>query len=410
MGIEKRCKVGKKERGNRARLTLLLVLLFVFAAHLTGCATFDHFVDGLQSKEEKEKTIRIGIFEPMSGEDKEAGKLEIQGIELAHELYPTVLGKGVELLYADNKSDITVASDAAGKLVEKDVAVVLGSYSSTLSLAGGDVFAQAGIPIIGITCTNPLVTKTNPYYVRVCFVDSFQGNAAAKYVYESLEIEEAAVLTETDNDYASAMAQQFSDKLSALTGNEKAVLCTVDYQKGTSDFSKQLAKIKESGAKIVYFPGNAKDAAAVLKSAGEMGLTFIGTDQWETEEFLQLAGDAAEGAVCTTIYDAGTNLTEMSQVFLEAYAKKYGSEKKPESAVALGFDAYLVALEGIKRAQTPDDGDKIVEEITRIKELPGATGLISLGQEGDPIKPVAINIVKNGEFVHEYTAEPVWGQ
>lgn len=390
-------------RGAALALTGLLM-----TSLLSGCATFDHFIKGLNG-EETEEVVRIGIFEPMSGEDKEAGALEIQGIELAHELFPDALGKPVELFYADNKSDVTIAEDAARELVDERVAVALGSYTSTLSLVGGDVFEKAKIPVIGITCTNPLITQTNDYYARVCFVDSFQGNAAAKYVYESLKISKAVVLKEADNDYASAMAQQFSDKLSSLTGDPKAV-DNIDYAKGTKNFSEQLKAIQESGTKVVYFPSETKDALEVLKAAKGMGLTFIGTDKWGTEDFLKQGGANVEGAAYTAIFDADTSLTDMTGTFLEAYAKKYGTDKTPESAVALGFDAYLLAREAINRAGTALNGAAILEEMTSIREMPGATGLITLSGNGDPIKPVAINVVSGGAFVHSYTAEPVWGQ
>lgn len=380
-------------------------MLLMFA----GCSTWDSFVSGL-SDEETEEVVRIGIFEPITGDDKEMGALEIQGIELAHELYPDALGKPVELFYGDNKSDVNVAEDAAKELVDERVAVVLGSYTSTLSLVGGEIFAEAKIPMIGITCTNPLVTAVNDYAARVCFVDSFQGNAAAKYVYESLHLEKAAVLSEAENDYAAAMAQQFSDKLASLTGDPNAVVKTVNYAKGTEDFSGQLAQLQLTGTNVVYFPSGLEDALTVFEEAKGLGLTFIGTDTWGTQEFLERGGSSVEGAVYTAIFDAETNLSDRTNVFLESYAKKYGRDKTPESAVALGFDAYVVAREAINRAGTALDGDAIMAEMIKIKELPGATGLITLSENGDPIKPVAINIVSGGAFVHEYTAEPVWGQ
>ena len=396
----------RRRPARRLVMASLLASLLAVAALSSGCATFDGFMEGMNK--DGEDAVHIGIFEPMSGEDKDAGNLEIQGIELAYQLYPEVLGKPVKLIYSDNKSDVTIAEDAAKRLVKDKAAVVLGSYTSTLSLVGGDVFEEAQIPAIGITCTNPLVTQINPYYARVCFVDSFQGNAAAKYVYESLNIASAVVLKETENDYASAMAQQFSDKLASLSGDPKAVAHSFDYPKGAADFTEQLKAIRDTGQKVVYFPSDVKDALSVFEAAKGMGLTFIGTDKWESEALLM--DKAAEGAVYTAIYDSETQMSDMSSVFLHAYEEKYGSEKKPESAVALGFDAYLVAREAITRAKTATSGGAIMAEMIKIREFPGATGLITLNSDGDPIKPVAINIVKNGEFVHAYTAEPVWGQ
>ncbi|MBQ6949417.1 MAG: ABC transporter substrate-binding protein, partial [Firmicutes bacterium] len=197
-------------------LATMLCLVMILSC-FTGCATWDNFVAGLKDEEvlqeEKKEVVRIGVFEPLRGTDKEGAAAEIRGIELAHELYPEVLGKPVELVYGDNQSDVNKAEAVAAELVTHNVAVVLGSYTSTLSLLGSNVFGAAEVPAVGITCTNPILTKSNPYYARVCFIDAFQGNAAAKYVFEYLQEHRAIVLREKDNDYAAAMAQQFTTKL-----------------------------------------------------------------------------------------------------------------------------------------------------------------------------------------------------
>ena len=89
-----------------------------------------------------EDTIKIGIFEPMTGATAAGGSMEKEGFDLANELYPDVLGKKIELVYGDNKSDRAEATLAAQSLVDKGVVAVLGSYGSGLSMAGGEVFAE----------------------------------------------------------------------------------------------------------------------------------------------------------------------------------------------------------------------------------------------------------------------------
>ncbi|HRV33218.1 MAG TPA: ABC transporter substrate-binding protein, partial [Anaerovoracaceae bacterium] len=145
---------------------MLAVSLF-----LTGCDTYDNFLaEFFEKSEQKETTVRIGVFEPLTGPDADEAEEEVRGIELAHELFPEVLGFPVELVYADNQSDVQAAVQAAQSLADQDVSVVLGSYKSVLTLAGSDIFAQAKIPAIGITCANPIITQTSDYYFRVCYV------------------------------------------------------------------------------------------------------------------------------------------------------------------------------------------------------------------------------------------------
>ena len=106
-----------------------------------------------------------------------SGELEIRGIELAHKLFPEVLGKEVELVYADTQSSIYVAETAVADLIDKKPAVVLGSYGDAVSLVASRRLGEAKIPAITVPATNPLITANNEYYFRVSFTDASQGSA-----------------------------------------------------------------------------------------------------------------------------------------------------------------------------------------------------------------------------------------
>lgn len=392
----------------RKGLALLLTAALLFTCG--GCTTYDAFIESVSGAEVEEDTVRIGIFEPLTGADKEAAAAELRGIELAYELYPTVLGQQVELIYMDNHSDIELAEKAAENLVKREVDLVLGSYSNVLSLAARDIFGQAGIPSIAITNTNPLVTIGSEYSFRICYVDAFQGVAAAKYVVEDLGLARAAVLKLRNDDYGTAMAQSFSEKMVALTGDEKAADQLVEYKEETTDFTTYIKGFMESGVQVVYLPVIARDAALVLRQAEQLdsGLTFIGTDLWETDNLIIRGGSAMEGAVFTSLFDTEAELTALSEEFLKAYRAKYGEEENPGEAVALGFDAYLFALEAMKTAGRGADGQAIVATMLEIRDFQGATGSITLDENGDPIRSFVIKKVKDGEYVFEDTAEPVW--
>lgn len=402
-------------------ITLAVCLAFVLIT-VSGCSTYASFAEEFLSEEKEEDIVRIGVFEPLSGSDEEAARFEIMGIELAHKLHPTVLGKRVELVYADNKSEITVAETAAQMLVEKEVDVVLGSYGNALSMAGGQFFHKARIPAIAITCTNPLVTKGNPYYFRISIVDSFQGVMAAKYVYNELGFSKAAVLKQANDDYGAALSQEFSDKLASLAQAEveDVILATVEYKKDTEDYEKQLLRIKASGAEVVYLPCSAEEGAEIIKQARKHGVDalFLGTDLWYDESFIETGGRAVEGAVFTTFFDAESSVTERTEEFLAAYRAEYREENTPHSAVALGFDAYLLALDAIERhvdmqkmAERDPEGVKSLmlrDVLARTREYVGATGSISFDENGDPIKSVVMITVENGDFKHKITIHPEW--
>lgn len=397
----------KKQR----RTVAFAMLAILLTALLTGCTTLENFTSTfLAADAEEMDVIKIGVFEPLSGKEKEHGELELQGIELAHELFPEVLGKKVELVYADNKSDIDVAASAAQYLIDKKVSVVLGSHGSTLSLVGSEYFKEAKIPAITITSTNPLVTSSSDYYFRTCFVESFQGVALAKYAVEQVGTSYAAIFRDADDDYAAAVSQTFTDKMIQLTTDENAIAKIIEYTSKQKDFKNQLQQIKDSGIRVVLLASKTEDAVRIMQQAKEMGiqLAFLGTDSWENEDFLKEGGNAVEGAAFSTYFDPEASITENTDVFLKAYRGKYGEDAEPPSEVALGFDAYLLAINAIGTAGTSANGEAIRDQLAATKNFPGASGNITFDENGDPIKSVVIKTIINGEFVHIYTVEPAW--
>lgn len=144
-----------------------------------------------------EDVIKIGVFEPMTGPFAVGGELSMQGYRLAQEHRPTVLGKKVELIVVDNKSDKVEAANAVSRLINNHkVTAILGSYSSGLSIPGGEIADKAGIPMLTATATNPIVTMGKNYVFRACFIDPFQGSAVAKYVYNILGVRKSALLVD----------------------------------------------------------------------------------------------------------------------------------------------------------------------------------------------------------------------
>jgi branched-chain amino acid transport system substrate-binding protein len=158
------------------------------------------------SSPDKPTTVKLGVFEPMTGANAAGGAMEVEGIKLANEMYPTVKVGGteykIELVVADNKSDKVEAANAAQRLVDQDkVTAVLGSWGSSLSMAAGPIVKDKKVPAIALSATNPLVTKGNEYYFRVCFIDPFQGTVMANYAFKELKAKKAVIIREVSNDY-----------------------------------------------------------------------------------------------------------------------------------------------------------------------------------------------------------------
>lgn len=391
------------------RITAIFTIFTIVALSFSSCATFDAFKGEFFPEEQNVKeTIKIGVFEPLSGENKSGGGLELKGIELAHELYPKCLGKNVELVYADNRSDINAAGEAIKDLITQKPSIILGSYGSAYSLVASEHIKKAEIPTISITNSNPLVTRGNPYYFRVWFDDVYQGAILSKYAVEVMGVTEAVVMRKKNDDSSIPIGQSFEQKFIQMTGDQKSIPYTVEYKDDLSDVESKLKTLRKAGIKTVFLPAEQTSAVKILKIAKKMkaGFTFLGTEAWGTDTFILQAGAAAEQVAISTIYDADAGINEMSNKFLQAYKDKYGRDAVPEPAVALAFDAYMIALEAINKAGTSTDGNAIMQSLQSISEFEGASGNITFDANGDAMKTVIIKGVKDNAFTNLYTMEP----
>lgn len=393
------------------KIAAVAVTAVLTVTMLTGCTTFNNFKEAfLQQKKSSDVTIQIGIYEPMSGADSDAAKAEIKGIELAHEVYPNIGGKIVELVYSDNSSDIDAAETAINNLISKKPDIILGSYGSVYSMIAGKPVNDAKIPAIAITNDNPLVTKNYPYYFRVCYVDSNQGDLLAKYVLEQKQETTAGVLIPNNDDVAMAMATTFVDRIEAETENEDAITAYETYKPGQKDFTKPLKAIQESGVKSVLLPGDSADSANIINQAADMGLDvmFLGPTDWSSKEFRsELSSSVSkEHLAFVNFFTADDTINQESEKFLEAYHEKYAKDKEPEDSVALGYDAYLIAINAVNDAGNDPSGNDIRKVLASAKEFQGASGNITFNTEGDPLRSAQISTWEGKKIVSTYTVEP----
>ena len=356
----------------------------------TGC--------GGEEKAADQNVVKVGVFLPLTGDNAAGGELELRGIKLANQLHPEVLGKKVELVVADNKSDKAEAASVAARLIEKDkVSVLVGSYGSSLSMAAGNIVKENKVPAVGTSCTNPQVTANNDYSFRACFIDPFQGKVMAEYAHQN-GFKKVAIVQEVSNDYSVGLAKFFREEFVKLTGDENSIVDVANYQTGDKDFTAILTNIKALNPDAVFAPGNFTESALLVKQARQLGIDaqFMGGDTWETQEFIDVGGKDVEGVALSTAFDREKASTEEAKKFLDAYTKEYNGE--PSALTAMAYDAYLIAVSGIEKAGTATDTVKIRDAIAATKDLECVTGMTTLDENGDPIKGVVIKTVKDGKF------------
>ncbi|MDD2396675.1 MAG: ABC transporter substrate-binding protein [Tissierellia bacterium] len=389
-------------------ISLLLSLLMVLAL-FTACTPANNNGDAngepdevVEPGEEDADVIKIGVFEPLTGMNGGGGLQELGGIEYANKMYPEVLGKKIELVVVDNKSDKGEATTAVTRLIEKDkVVAIIGSYGSAVSIAAGDIIRDAQVPTVAPSATNPMVTQGNDFYFRACFLDPFQGEVMATYAIEQ-GAKTAAVIMQNGDDYSVGLANFFINAFKKLTGDDASVVDVSEFQLNEADFNAILTNIKAKNPDVIFAPSAATTAPLIIKQARDLGIEslIMGGDTWENPAVIDVAGEDAEGIVLSTFFDENDPATNEAVAFVEGYkAELAGSEPIIPAVAALGYDAYILVRDAIERAGSTD-GVAIRDALKETKDFEGVTGIINFTEEGDADKNVAvIKSVQDGQFV-----------
>ena len=399
-------------------IAIALALVMVFALCACGSSSAPAASDS-SADASGEKVVKIGVFEPQSGQNAAGGKKEILGIEYANSLYPTLEINGetykVELVYADNASDAAKAPSAAQLLISQDVSVVVGTYGSGCAIAAGDLFAEAKIPAIGTSCTNPQVTLGNDYYFRIAYIDPFQGAVMASYALKN-GCKNCVVIVEAGDDYSAGFGNYFSEAMLAAG----AQCSTVTFQTGETDFSTIMANIKSAGYDGIFAPVSIETAPLIINQAREAGVEcqIMAGDTWDDISIAERAGANANGVFFSAFFDASDTSNEAGVEFnkgiLEWIAadptrleNNGGTADAISSVTPCGYDAYMAAYNAIIAAQSTD-GEAIRDALASLEVSGLVTGDLKFDENGDAIKNyVAIKTFKDGQIVFSdsYTGE-----
>ena len=374
-------------------LALVLAMLMVFS--LCACGNDSGSSSG-------DKVVKIGVYEPLTGANGAGGKQEVLGMEYANSVVNTVEIGGetykVELVTADNESDTSKAVSAASNLVAQGVSVVLGSYGSSVAIAGSDTFKDAGIPAIGVTCTNPQVTEGNDHYFRICFLDPFQGTVHANFAKEQLKADTIYCLGELGNDYDQGLINYC--KAAAEKLGMKVI--TESFPKDNSDFTSYLNNAKKEGAQAIFAPCSIQYAQLIVEQCAAQGINIplLGSDTWDSNVIVGATKGKDVQVYVSTFYQEGANpdFEKGIKEWINSDSKNLennGGNDMLAAVTVMGYDAYMVALEAIKAADSSDPAAVMAA-------LPGVTysgisGDISFNDIGDANRDSAVIKAANTE-------------
>ena len=348
--------------------------------------------------------VSVGAFLPLSGSQAAFGLAAVEGINLAVSQINAgggLAGRPVNLILRDTTSKGSEAALIVRNLVSEDkVVALIGEIASENSLEAAPVAAELGIPMISPGSTHADVTKAGPGIFRVCFVDPFQGRVMSKFA-SSIGVTKAAILFDPNDPYSAALAKSFEEDFLARGGSISAKeVCDHD----ATDFASQLEVIKNRQPEVIFLPVYFTQAATIIKQARPLGIDqpFIGTDGWESPEFLKIGGEAVNNTYFASHFSAGEP-SDRTQKFVSDYKAVNGHD--PLALAALGYDAMNFLADGIRRAGSTNPA-ALQKALSETKDFPGVTGTITLDADRNPAKSAIVLRVDQGKFNYLETVAP----
>ena len=341
--------------------------------------------------------IPVGVYGALTGSEAAFGTSTVNGVRIAADEINAaggVLGRKIRLVVEDDQGRAEEAANAVTKLItSNNVVALIGENSSNQSLAAAPIAQANGVPMISPSSTNPAVTEKGEYIFRVCFTDPYQGKALAAFARNVLKLGSVAILVDKKNDYSVGLGGVFRKEFEALGGK---IVKEQSYSSGDTEFRPQLTTIRGWYPQAIFIPGFYTEVGQIAIQARDLGFSgpLIGGDGWDSPAVIQIGGKSIEDSYFSDHYFVG-DTRPVVQKFVTEYEKRHG--KKPEATAALGYDALHIWANAARRANSIDK--KLVrDQIAATKDYDGVSGMITMGADRNPIKPVAMIKIENGQM------------
>jgi branched-chain amino acid transport system substrate-binding protein len=351
------------------------------------------------------ETVKIGFNAPLTGFAAADGNSAKIGAELAVDQANAaggIDGHMIELVVYDDQAKPDQAVPIANKLIGRDGVKIgiSGSYSGA-TRAAATVYQGAGIPYISAYAVHPDITRAGDFVFRTSFVGEVQGRAGAKLIGETLGKKRVSLIT-LQNDFGKSLAAGFKEAAGKF-GIE--VISEYQYSIKDRQFGPVVAKVKSDDPEAIYASGYFFTAGPLVKQLRGAGVDVpvIGQEGYDSEKFIEIAGDAAEGIIITTSLDRDSDSPE-ARGFIAAFEKRAGF--KTDMVAASAHTAVKVAVAALRAAGTEDP--KAIRDALARTKLAAATGEISFNALGEVRKAVQVQVVRGGEWHrHSVIDDPV---
>jgi branched-chain amino acid transport system substrate-binding protein len=340
----------------------------------------------VNSCNQKTANIPVGVVAPLSGDNASYGTILKQGFDLAFSS-----DTSIKLQYEDSKFDPTTAVSAINKLISVDkVQVVLGEVASGVTMAIAPVAEKNKVVLFSTISSTDNLRNSGPYFFRNIPRNEIQGKTVAQFLYNKLNIKSVAFFGMND-EYGTNISKSFKETFMQLGGK---VVFEDFFKKGDVDFRTALSKIKSSGAKALFIPGDKNEPAGILKQAKELNLNIpiVGGDGSCNSDVISIAGNSSEGFYCANVLVNPTSA--YYQNYHRLFVDKY--HKEPGAYDAYAYEGGMILLEAIHHSG--NDANK-VKDYLHSHTFQSMTGDLKFDKDGEVNRLWGMYQVVNGKFI-----------
>ena len=376
---------------------VIIIALIIFAL-ISGY----YYLSKNSYNSQKKVFLKVGVLAPLSGENATYGDATIKGLEMAlDEINKKNEYKNftIALIKEDTKLEASKAVNGIQKLISVDkIPVIIGPFGSSEVLSVSQTASREKTPIISASATADAIADAGDYVFRIVPSNNDQGKSMADYVVNKLNIKNDIVILALNNEYGVSLSHAFKNRITELGGN---IVYEDKFSEKERDFKTLLLKVKKLKPSFIYIPDHYNEAGLFLKQAKELKLNCPvgGGDGSYSPDLIAIAGNGANGFYLTLM--GLNNLNPKTEIFKNAYKRKYGKEYDIYSAYA--YDCMFVIAESLKKMSREElrsmNGEKMRKLMLGVK-YDGITGSNQFDERGEVQKSFNIYQIKDSSFIN----------
>jgi len=352
-------------------------------------------VNGCVPEQRQQEFITIGALLPLTGEDSDEGFRALNGLYLAKKEINEnggILGKKLDVIILNDRGDEEYIVRQYNALKERNVAAIIGSSYSGVTIALAKAAEKDGIPVISPTASNPVVTKGRRNVFRAIFIDDYQAEVMAYFARNSLNAQTAVVLNNKANDSYRHTVEIFTESFKKRGGR---IMAAEQYSTGNS-FAGILSRYAADPPDVIFCPEDYVPASKLVNAAYEAGMVntrILGSDAWDGI----LAYVHNPDVMKNVYYSAPFSFDDQDEKVMRFVRSYFDSfSQMPLSGSAAAYTCVYILTEAIKKAGGA--GNDAVISAIKENELDLITGHIRFDENNNPHTNVYIIQLKGGEY------------